>query len=155
MRRGFLIISGIVPILSGCQMPAPEPVPTVVTTPPPALETPSTEMTTNPVETPPHSPVKQPLTKAVTPKAAVKPPGSPEELVGLDRDGVVRLLGDPAGSHTEGGATVLNWRGKDCGLDVIFFLDLKTGILRVLSFDLQQGDKSHAKNCYEMLRSGK
>ena len=84
------------------------------------------------------------------------PPEAPAELIGLDRDGVVKLLGDPADSRTEGAARVLTYRGKNnCQLDVIFFIDVKTGTERVLSFEQQPDSGKHAAACYPGLRGAK
>jgi hypothetical protein len=103
---------------------------------------------------PPVPPPKPPVPPRSTPEKSPLPTAS--ELIGLDRDGVSKLLGDPADSRNEGAARVLTYRGKNnCQLDVIFFLDMKTGAERVLSFEQQPDSGKHALACYAALRGGK
>lgn len=102
---------------------------------------------------PPVPPPKPPIPQKAPEKS---PAPTAAELIGLDRDGVSRLLGDPAESRTEGAARVLVYRGKtNCQLTVIFFLDVKTGTERVLSFEQQPDSGKHAAACYAALRGGK
>lgn len=120
-----------------------------------------------PAEVPPPPPVVSPpqlIPPVPPPKPPVPPKTQPEkppvptaaELIGLDRDGVTRLLGDPADTRNEGAARVLTYRGKaNCQLDVIFFLDVKTGTERVLSFEQQPDSGKHGAACYAALRGGK
>ena len=103
---------------------------------------------------PPVPPPKPPI----PPKTMPDKPASPNaaELIGLDREGVTKLLGDPAENRNEGAAHVLTYRGKNnCQLDVIFFIDMKSGTERVLSFEQQPDSGKHAVACYMALRGGK
>jgi len=98
-------------------------------------------------------PVPPPKPPAPKPPEKGPPAPAPSELIGLDRDGVIRLLGDPAAETTEGAARVLTYRGKKCQFDVIFFLDVKTGTERVLSFEEQTAATTRrGVSCYPSLR---
>jgi hypothetical protein len=99
---------------------------------------------------PPVPPRKPPI-----PKQPEKALYFPDELIGLDSMAVVKLLGNPLDSRNEGAAHVLTYRGKNCQLDVIFFLDVKTGTERVLSFDQQPAAGRNASACYAALRGGR
>jgi len=99
---------------------------------------------------PPVPPPKPPIPQRPVPEKVPLP--TPAELVGLDHDGVIKLLGDPADNHTEGAARVFTYRGKNCQLDVIFFFDIKTGMERVLSYEQQPDSGKHAATCYPSLR---
>lgn len=115
--------------------------------PPPPVVSPPQLIPPVPPPKPP-APPKPALDKSPAPTAA--------ELIGLDRDGVSRLLGDPADSRTEGAARVLTYRGKsNCQLALIFFLDVKTGAERVLSYEQQPDSGKHGAACYAALRGGK
>lgn len=143
---GILCLAGCVDQKAGpppvSQVPAEEPPP-----PPPPVVSP-------PQLIPPVPPPKPPIPPKNIPDKL--PPPTAAELIGLDRDGVTRLLGDPTDSRTEGAARVLTYRGKNnCQLDVIFFLDVKTGTEHVLSFEQQPDSGKHAAACYLGLRGGK
>lgn len=92
---------------------------------------------------------------APQPQPAAAPP-NPDELVGLDEADLRKLLGSPAEIRNEGAARILSYRAPDCTLDVIMFLDVKTAILRVLSYDLAAiGPKgADSKACYGLFRIG-
>lgn len=124
-------------------------------TPAPAATPSSAPVVAAPVEKPAAPPAKverRPPPPTRQPKA---PPASPDELVGLDEGGVRKLLGAPAETRTDGAARILSYRSVGCTLDVIFFMDLKAGDLRVLSYqwDNTPGNRTQAiKGCYSELR---
>jgi len=153
MRRSrpIAVLVGIL-CLAGCvdQKAGPPPV-TQTSEPPP----PPPPVVSPPQIIPPVPPPKPPIPPKNIPQDKLPPPTA-AELIGLDRDGVTRLLGDPADSRTEGAARVLTYRGKNnCQLDVIFFLDVKTGTEHVLSFEQTPDSGKHALACYAGLRGGK
>ena len=91
------------------------------------------------------------------PMAVTKPakPASPDELIGLDESGVRKVLGSPAETRNDNAARILSYRhSAGCALDVIFFMDLKAGDLRVLSYQWNSdGARSRdAASCYAELR---
>jgi len=147
MRRSrtFLALLGIL-YLAGCVdqkdvapppafAPAPLPVPAT-----PEVKTPDPVI-------PPVPPPKPPI-----PRQPEKSVYVPDELIGLDQPAVVKLLGSPMDSRNEGAARVLTYRGKNCQLDVILFLDVKSGLERVLSYDQQPSAGRNAAACYAALR---
>jgi hypothetical protein len=147
MRRSrtFLALLGVL-YLAGCvdqKDAAPPPPPASAALPVPA--TPEVKAP-DPV-IPPVPPPKPPI-----PRQPEKTLYVPDELIGLDQPGVVKLLGFPMDSRNEGAARVLTYRGKNCQLDVILFLDVKSGLERVLSYDQQPSAGKNAAACYAALR---
>jgi hypothetical protein len=150
MRRSrtFLALLGVL-YLAGCentQNAAPPPLPepaAVPLPPPPEVKAPEPVI-------PPVPPPKPPV-----PRQPEKPLYQPDELIGLDQPGVVKLLGSPMDSRNEGAARVLTYRGKNCQLDVILFLDVKSGTERVLSYDTQPSSGKNAAACYAGIRGGR
>lgn len=152
MRRSrhIAVLLGLLSV-AGCadQAISPPPPPAPAEPPPPAPPEVSA-----PQLIPPVPPPKPPIPPRPSQEKA--PSSTAAELIGLDRDGVAKLLGDPSDSRNEGTARVLTYRGKtNCQLDVIFFPDMKTGSERVLSFEQQPDSGKHAAACYASLRGGK
>lgn len=155
MGRSLLLIFSVCFILSGCALwenkvapatasptthaPTPGPSPAPTATAPPRLSL------TKPPPPKPPPPTPDPT----------GPNSAPDELIGLDSDAVSKLLGNPTDTSNEGGARIQSYHSQDCVLDVIFFRDVKTGVDRVLSFDLHTPKSRRAKPCYEELRSGR
>ena len=107
---------------------------------------------------PPPKPAPQPPSKRIPvppPKPAPPEPGNPDELINLNEEAVIRLLGPPATTHNDGAARILSYQSDGCGLDVILFLDVKDGTLRVLSYQLNdsRGQGAKVAACYDELRS--
>jgi hypothetical protein len=151
MRRSrhIAVLLGLLSI-AGCadQAPVHPPLPQQPAEPPPP------PVLSPPELIPPVPPPKPHIPPRLTQEKSTLP--TPAELIGLDRDGVIKMLGDPAESRNEGAAQILTYRGKsNCQLDVIFFLDMKTGTERVLSFEQQPDSGKHAVACYASLRGAK
>ena len=145
--RVFLALLGVL-YLAGCadkEGAAPPPPPPPAPAPLPAPETSMPAPLIPPVP-PPKPPV---------PKLPDKTVYVPDELIGLDQPGVLKLLGSPMDSRNEGTAHVLTYRGKNCQLDVILFLDVKSGTEWVLSYDQQPSTGKNATACYAALRGGR
>jgi hypothetical protein len=111
--------------------------------------------TSNPVVAKPVEKVGEPAKSQRHPPSAPKPPKapSPDELIGLDESGVHKLLGSPAEMRNDNAARILSYRSVGCALDVILFMDLKAGDLRVLSYQWTgDGSRPHeASRCYAEL----
>ena len=142
MRR-FLFLTLL--ILAGCAQQ--EEQPAAPSLAPPAPETAPPTEPPKAVPPPPAKPAPRPV-----PKPIPNPAANPDELIGLDRDGVVKLLGEPEDSRAEGGARILSYHKSDCHLDLLLFFDVKTGSDRVLSYDFPP---HRSKNCYADMRSGR
>ncbi|HMA50366.1 MAG TPA: hypothetical protein VKP60_11470 [Magnetospirillaceae bacterium] len=150
MRRSLTILALMGALyLAGCadQQDAAPPL-----LPPPApLPVPPTPEVKAPAPVvPPVPPPKPPI-----PRQPEKTVYVPDELLGLDQFAVVKLLGSPIDSRNEGAARVLTYRGKNCQLDVILFLDVKSGTERVLSYDQQPNAGKNAAACYAAIRGGR
>ena len=140
MTRLYVILTLL--LLAGCaEVTQPPPPPAPPITAPEEAVVPAI-----PKPAPPPAPPKP------VPKPVPKPEANPEELVGLDRDEVGRLLGDPDESRIEGGAHILTYKKHECRLELILFLDVKTGTDRVLSYDMP-ARRGHS--CYTEFRSGR
>ena len=99
----------------------------------------------------PQQPVRHP------PSAMPKPakPSSPDDLIGLDENGVRKVLGSPVETRNDNAARILVYRHSvGCALDVILFMDLKAGDLRVLSYQWNGGGAKprEATKCYAELQ---
>jgi hypothetical protein len=147
MRRSLFIpaLLGVL-YLAGCadqkDAAPPPPAPSAPLPVPPTPEVRGPEPVIPPVP-PPKPPIPRQTEKTVY---------VPDELLGLDQPAVVKLLGSPIDSRNEGAARVLTYRGKNCQLDVILFLDVKSGTERVLSYDQQPNAGKNATACYAALR---
>jgi hypothetical protein len=123
------------------QEPPPAPQPVALQPPPQPVEKPAP-----PAAKPAHPPA---------PHRPAKPQAhTPDELVGLDENGVRRFLGAPAEIGTDGPARILSYRAPSCALDVVLFMDVKAGDLRVLSYQWADASAKPAgpKTCYTLLR---
>lgn len=109
-------------------------------------------------------PVPLPLLKPAPPvlSAPSKTPKplsvTPDELIGLDEAGVEQLLGTTPDIRNEGVARIMTFKGEHCTVDVVFFMDLKAGGLRVASYQLNDDQPNRASStspCYPTLRISK
>lgn len=151
MRRSLIRIALLgVLSLGGCKEWQEEPPPPPAPVPLPVPAPPTPEVSPPATVVPPVPPPKPPV-----PKLPEKIVYFPDELIGLDQNAVVKLLGSPLDSRNEGAAHVLTYRGKNCQLDVILFLDVKSGTERVLSYDQQPSAGKIAAACYAALRGGR
>lgn len=139
---GALSLAGCADLEGTASPPPPPPVPLPVP--------PTPEVTPPDSVVPPVPPPKPPV-----PRLPEKAVYFPDELIGLDQPSVVKLLGSPMDSRNEGAARVLTYRGKNCQLDVILFLDVKSGTERVLSYDQQPSAGKIAATCYAAIRGGR
>ncbi len=127
---------------------------------PDASEPPATAPRKPPVvgsSRPAKSPPTTPAHHSPPPKAEPKAPANPEELVGLDEEGVRKLLGSPTDSRNDGAARILSYRTRRCALDVILFFDVNAGDRRVLSYQLDNGKvrPAVANRCYGEFRGAR
>jgi len=110
----------------------------------------------NPVVAKPVEKVEESGKSQRHPPSATKPakPPSPDELIGLDESGVRKLLGSPAETRNDNAARILSYRRSvSCALDVILFMDLKVGDLRVLRYQWNSNGSRprEASRCYAEL----
>jgi hypothetical protein len=87
------------------------------------------------------------------PEAAPAPSpqaGSFDRLIGLDQPHVMDLLGDPRSRAESPPATIWRYAGRNCELDVYFYLDLQSQAMRALHYEVRSHDSPErsAQRCY-------
>lgn len=90
-------------------------------------------------------------------KAEPEPVGlaSPDELKSKAEGDIVRLLGRPVATRSEGTGTVWTYRTDICSLDVYFFLDVADNKRRALSYEMMPAwtEDDATQSCYKALKS--
>lgn len=96
------------------------------------------------------SPAPAPAPSA-PPSTASLPQGTPDQLMGLDAQGVTRLLGAPALKRNEGPAHVWQYANRLCVLDVVMYDE--EGKARVSYVEMRDpaGGNAVPRNCYRSL----
>ncbi len=80
----------------------------------------------------PEAPQPQPE----APQTAYAVPSS-ADLVGLDQQRAVALLGPAAGTDTGSPATVWHYKSGRCALDLAFYMEMRSGRMRSLHYDFK------------------
>lgn len=110
--------------------------------------TPSASSASTPA--PKQAPAKPPAGATPSPQAptASLPQPSPDQLMGLDAQGVTRLLGQPSLKRTEGPANVWQYANRLCVLDVVMYDE--EGKSRVSYVELRDplGGNAVPRNCF-------
>ncbi len=75
-------------------------------------------------------------------EAAPAPQRSPlklkaESLIGLDQPSTAALLGDPSERSEAPPATIWRYTGPSCQLEIYFYLDLKSQVMRALHYEVK------------------
>ena len=96
--------------------------------------------------------------------ASVAPPGSrdatsslpvestdPERLIGMSQNEAASLLGEPTQRAEAAPATVWRYAGPRCELDLYFYLDLQSQVLRVLHYEVKGDEPTDTRRgrCFE------
>ena len=79
-------------------------------------------------------------------------PPRTSELIGLDQPAATRLFGPATERSEEPPATVWRYKTATCELDLLFYLDLRSGRMRTLHYRLR-GDGAKAEGQEGCLRS--
>jgi len=144
-RAGALAGLCLLTLFAACTTAPPPPVPPPTTAslpPPPQPELPSPQ--------PPLRPARKPAAPAAAPATTGAADGF-EQLTGLDQAATVAIFGEPQERTEAPPAQLWRYVSLDCRLDVYFYLDLQTSQMRVLHYDLTNGnngnDQSRQK-CY-------
>ena len=82
----------------------------------------------------PESP--QPQSQPEAPQTAYAVPSS-ADLVGIDQQRAVALLGPAAGTDTGSPATVWHYKSGRCALDLAFYMEMRSGRMRSLHYDFK------------------
>jgi len=79
----------------------------------------------------------------VTPDPEPLPPvANPDGLVGLDQPQVEALLGAPEQRSEAAPARIWHYAGRNCELEVYFYLDLKSQVMRALHYEVKSNEPS-------------
>jgi hypothetical protein len=94
--------------------------------------------------------------EAVGAPPANTPPvdGNFDRLHGLDAAGTVALLGEPRQRAESPPAVLWRYASRDCELDVYFYLDLQSRVMRVLHYEVRNHDDGAERTqpqCYREL----
>ena len=102
----------------------------------------------------------QPVEQAVVPMAPPVPTvpakvyPAPDNLKGLDREAVVKLLGDPGFKRRDTPAEIWRYRAESCILDVFLYRDGSGPVFRVTHFETRHrgsAEELSAKECFVTL----
>ena len=127
--------------LAACTEPPPP-------APPPPLEV-EAPVEPPPAPQPPPPPRKPALpgtVQAVEPSApvetariepATRETGDPERLIGLDQPQTEALLGLPSERKQAAPATIWRYASRTCDLEVYFYLDLQSQVMRALHYEVR------------------
>lgn len=79
--------------------------------------------------------------------------GSPEQLIGLDQNNTEALLGKPSERREAPPATIWRYLGQNCELEVYFYFDLQSRVMRALHYEVKSHDSTEpARNhCFAEL----
>jgi hypothetical protein len=64
-------------------------------------------------------------------------PEASEELVGLDEKRAIELLGSPMTTEDRAPASIWHYKNSGCELELIFYMEMRTGLMRTLHFDFK------------------
>ena len=67
------------------------------------------------------------------------PVPSAGDLVGLDEQRAIQLLGPAAATDARSPATVWHYKSSRCELDLAFYMEMRTGRMRSLHYDFTRG----------------
>jgi hypothetical protein len=68
------------------------------------------------------------------------PAPSPTNLSGLDQPRAANLLGPATVTESQGPATVWHYKNSRCELDLVFYMEMRSGQMRVLHHDFKGAD---------------
>ena len=85
------------------------------------------------------------------PQTAYTVPSS-ADLVGLDQQRAVALLGPAAETDTGSPATVWHYKSGRCALDLAFYMEMRSGRMRSLHYDFK-GEAGNPEQCRACLKS--
>jgi hypothetical protein len=156
-RRGSspaILVSCLALTLAACDLLQPRAAPT------PAQTTAPAAVTALPLP-PPRKPTPPGPNLARLPPPSAAPGAEPagpagfDRLIGLDQPHVADLLGDPHSRAESPPATIWQYAGTDCEVDVYFYLDLQSQTMRVLHYEVRSHDlpERSVQRCYDALAS--
>jgi hypothetical protein len=75
----------------------------------------------------------------------VPPAEASENLVGLDEQRAIELLGPPATTEDRAPARIWHYKSSRCELDLVFYMEMRTGQMRTLHYDFKSGADNAAR----------
>jgi hypothetical protein len=95
----------------------------------------------------PNVPARKVAKKKPRLDAGALPRFDPGALMGLEPPAVDRMLGRPAGTHTD--ATAVEWiySRPGCSLNIFFYPDIATGSLRALKYNVTNRQAGDNRGC--------
>jgi hypothetical protein len=70
---------------------------------------------------------------------------SPANLIGLTEEETTRLLGPATSTESRGPAQIWRYENSRCELDLVFFMEMRTGLRRSLHYDFKSGADNPAQ----------
>ena len=67
---------------------------------------------------------------------------NPEGLIGLDQGQIETLLGAPEARSDAAPARIWHYDGRNCALEIYFYLDLKSQVMRALHYEVKSNEPS-------------
>lgn len=136
--------------LGGCALFEKKP-PPVVPPPPEAVEPASPPL---PAEPPPPRPARKPRPPSPgNVSGEQQEPLDPERLIGLGQEDAENWLGHPSDRTEAAPAQIWHYLGHDCQIDVYFYLDLQSKVMRALHYDVRNNDNNDrgAERCFQQI----
>lgn len=88
---------------------------------------------------PPSETAKVP-TETAKVESIQRPALKPESLIGLDQPATQALLGEPTERSEAAPATIWRYAGRSCQLEIYFYLDLKSRVMRALHYEVKTNE---------------
>lgn len=79
----------------------------------------------------------EPPTETAKAEPVQRPTLKPESLIGLDQPATEALLGEPNERSEAAPATIWRYTGRSCQLEIYFYLDLKSQVMRALHYEVK------------------
>ncbi|HMK69029.1 MAG TPA: hypothetical protein VK433_10805 [Stellaceae bacterium] len=81
-----------------------------------------------------------PMPSVTAEPEALGPAADPEGLIGLDQKQIESLLGSPQQSSEAAPARIWHYAGRNCQLEIYFYLDLKSQVMRALHYEVKSNE---------------
>jgi hypothetical protein len=126
-----------VPSSSGGQRPTPPESEATTPQPPKPPRKPPVPPAPNEAEAPAEIAPAEPATETAKAEPTQRPVLKPESLIGLDQPETAALLGPPSERSEAAPATIWRYTGRSCQLEIYFYLDLKSQVMRALHYEVR------------------
>ena len=93
-----------------------------------------------PVPTPAQAPQPPQEEVATTTTEPLPPVADPNDLIGLDQPQTEALLGSPSERSEAAPGRIWHYDGRNCELEIYFYLDLKSQVMRALHYEVKSHD---------------